>query len=402
MKIGIIREGKVPPDNRVVLTPRQCAFLMRNYAVQIVVEPSSIRCYPDAEYVNEGVAVTNNLSDCDMLLGIKEVPITQLMPDKTYFFFSHTVKKQVYNRTLLQTVLQKNIKLVDYELLTDDHGLRLLAFGRYAGMVGAHNGMLAYGIRTGAYRMVRMKDLHDYAQARKMYPTIQLPPVRVVVTGTGRVASGAVEVLRDLGLKQVTPSNFLNKNFNTAIFTQLSAREYVERKDGLSFKKIDFYTHPNRYKSSFAPFYQKTDVFINGIFYDKKAPMFFTVEEMKQNDFKIRTIADISCDLMPHSSVPSTIRATTIAEPFYGFDPMLNQETAPFQEKSIDMMTIDNLPNELPRDASEFFGTQFMDNILPEILKAKDSIVLHRATIAEKGKLTEKYHYLQDYVDYEA
>jgi saccharopine dehydrogenase (NAD+, L-lysine forming) len=399
MKIGIIREGKVPPDNRVVLTPRQCAFLMRNYAVQIVVEPSSIRCYPDAEYVNEGVAVTNNLSDCDMLLGIKEVPITQLMPDKTYFFFSHTVKKQVYNRTLLQTVLQKNIKLIDYELLTDDHGLRLIAFGRYAGMVGAHNGMLAYGTRTGAYSMMRMKDLHDYAQARKMYQTIQLPPVRVVVTGTGRVASGAVEVLRDLGLKQVTPSNFLNKNFNTAIFTQLSAREYVERKDGLSFKKIDFYAHPNRYKSSFAPFYQKTDIFINGIFYDKKAPMFFTLEEMQQPAFKIKTIADISCDLMPYSSVPSTIRATTIAEPFYGFDPVLNQEIAPFQEKSIDMMTIDNLPNELPRDASEFFGTQFMDNILPEILKAKDSIVLHRATIAEKGKLTEKYHYLQDYVD---
>ncbi|MEY4936821.1 MAG: hypothetical protein RIS64_3180, partial [Bacteroidota bacterium] len=169
MKIGIIREGKVPSDNRVALTPRQCAFLMRNYAVQIVVEPSPIRCYPDAEYVNEGVAVTSNLSDCDMLLGIKEVPIPQLIPDKTYFFFSHTVKKQVYNRQLLQSILQKNIKLIDYELLTDDHGLRLIAFGRYAGMVGAHNAMLAYGARTGAYRMTRMRDLLDYAHARKMY-----------------------------------------------------------------------------------------------------------------------------------------------------------------------------------------------------------------------------------------
>jgi alanine dehydrogenase len=400
MKIGIIREGKVPSDNRVALTPRQCAFLMRNYAVQIVVEPSPIRCYPDAEYVNEGVAVTSNLSDCDMLLGIKEVPITQLIPHKTYFFFSHTVKKQVYNRQLLQAVLQKNIKLIDYELLTDEHGLRLIAFGRYAGMVGAHNGMLAYGARTGVYSMARMKDLHDYAHARKMYKTIKIPPIRVVVTGTGRVASGAVEVLRDLGLKQVTPSDFLKKNFNMAVFTQLSPTEYVERKDSLPFKKADFYAHPDRYKSSFAPFAHKTDVFINGIFYDKKAPMFFTLEEMQQRSFQIKTIADVSCDLMPHSSVPATIRATTIAEPFYGFDPVLNQEIAPFQEKSIDMMTIDNLPNELPRDASEFFGTQFMDNILPEILKSKDSIVLQKATIAEKGKLTERYHYLQDYVDF--
>jgi alanine dehydrogenase len=400
MKIGIIREGKVPSDNRVALTPRQCAFLMRNYAVQIVVEPSPIRCYPDAEYVNEGVAVTNNLSDCDILLGIKEVPVTQLIPDKTYFFFSHTVKKQVYNRQLLQTILQKNIKLIDYELLTDEHGLRLIAFGRYAGMVGAHNGMLAYGARTGAYTMTRMKDLRDYAHARKMYKTLKMPTIRVVVTGTGRVASGAVEVLRDLGFKQVTPSDFLKKNFNIAVFTQLSPTEYVERKDSLPFKKADFYAHPDRYKSNFAPFSQKTDVLINGIFYDKKAPMFFTLEEMQQPSFKIKTIADVSCDLMPYSSVPSTIRATTIAEPFYGFDPILNQETLPFQAKSIDMMTIDNLPNELPRDASEFFGTQFMDNILSEILKTKDSIVLYKATIAENGNLTERYHYLQDYVDF--
>ncbi len=402
MKIGIIREGKVPSDNRAALTPRQCAFLMRNYAVQIVVEPSPIRCYSDAEYLLEGVAVTHNLSDCDMLLGIKEVPIAQLIPHKTYFFFSHTVKKQVYNRTLLQTILEKNIKIIDYELLTNEYGLRLIAFGRYAGMVGAHNGMLAYGARTGAYSLTRMKDLHDYAHARNLYQTIQLPPVRVVVTGTGRVASGAVEVLRDLGLKQVSPNNYLKKNFNTAVFTQLSPTEYVERKDSLPFKKSDFYAHPDRYKSIFAPFYQKTDVFINGIFYDKKAPMFFTSDEMTQKDFKIKTISDISCDLMPHSSVPSTIRATTIDAPFYGFDPISKQETLPFQENSIDMMTIDNLPNELPRDASEFFGTQFMANILPELLKAKDSIVLQKATIAENGQLTDRFHYLQAFVDAES
>ena len=151
MKLALIREGKVPPDSRVPLTPEQCAYVLANHPVEIVVEPSPIRCFADDEYREAGIALQNDLSDADVLLGVKEVPVEQLIPGKTYFFFSHTIKKQAYNRRLLQTILEKRIRLIDYEVLTDLNGRRLIAFGRFAGMVGAHNALYTFGRRSGLF-----------------------------------------------------------------------------------------------------------------------------------------------------------------------------------------------------------------------------------------------------------
>lgn len=397
MKIGIIREGKVPPDSRVPLTPRQCAAAMQKFSVEIVVESSPIRCYTDEEFWKEGITVTKNLDDCDVLLGVKEVPVSQLIPGKTYFFFSHTIKKQAYNRNLLWSILEKNIRLIDYEVLKDETGNRVIAFGRFAGMVGAHNALWTYGKRTGTFSMPRMKDFHDYGEARDFYLTVNFPPIKIVLTGTGRVGTGAVCVLRDMGIRKVKPADFLQKNFDEAVFTQLDSRYYVSRKDGGPFEKRDFYSHPERYKSAFAPFYRQADVMINGIFWDARSPAFFTMEEMTRPDFKIHVIADVTCDIAPNTSIPTTVRASTIADPVFGFDPETRQETPPFQPDSIDMMTIDNLPNEMPRDASESFGHQFFTQILPELMK-KNSPMLDRATIARDGVLTRPFSYLHDYV----
>jgi saccharopine dehydrogenase (NAD+, L-lysine forming) len=398
LKIGIIQEGKIPRDTRVAITPRQAAFIKRNFAVGIVVEPSGHRCFSDEEYLAEGIEINPDLSGCDILLGVKEVPIGQLMADKTYFFFSHTIKKQPYNRDLLRSVLKNRITLLDYEVLTDEHGKRLIAFGRYAGMVGAHNGLLAFGIRTGEYSLPRMKDMHDYSVVRDLYTKIKFPPIRAVLTGTGRVSTGSAWVLKDAGFKQISHNDYLTKKYDCPVFTQLSGAEYAERKDGKTYQREDFYLHPEKYKSVFSPYLPITDIFFNGIFYEKKAPAFFTLEEMQYPSFKIKTIADITCDIIPDSSIPCTIRATTIADPFFGYDPDTHQEVAPFQENSIDMMTIDNLPNELPRDASEFFSEQFILNILPELMNLEDSPILARATICEKGVLTSPFEYLRDYV----
>ena len=402
MKIGLIREGKTPPDNRVALTPQQCAFTERLYPIKIIVEPSTIRSFTDAEFEEEDVKTSYNLQSCDYLLGIKEVPIANLIPHKTYFFFSHTIKKQVHNRPLLQAVLEKKITLIDYEVLTDDYGQRLIAFGKFAGMVGAHNGMLAHGVRTGVYTLPRMKDLESYADARAIYKTIKLPPLSIVVSGSGRVAKGAMEVLHDWGVQQVEPAEYLTEKFDVPVFTQIHPENYAEHLDNQAFVKQDYYKDPSRFKSTFSKFYKKTDIFINCIFYDKRAPQFFTLEDMQQPDFKIQTIADVSCDMMPFSSVPSTIKTTTIAEPFYGFNPFNNSETKnPFDTEGVTMMTIDNLPNELPRDASEYFGEQFIINIIPELqnlMRGRKSKVLERATIAKEGKLTPRFEYLQDYV----
>ncbi len=398
LKIGLLREGKVPPDARVPLTPAQCAVVKTQFGVEVVAQPSPIRSYTDAEYAAAGIALQTDLSDCDFLLGVKEVPIDWLIPDKTYLFFSHTIKKQEYNRGLLQAVLTKHIRMIDYETLTDERGGRLIAFGYYAGIVGAHNGLWAYGQRTGAFHLPRMIESRDYAAVQEMYQQMKWPPLRVVLTGTGRVSSGAFKTLIDMGFRQVTPIDFLHLEFDQPIFTQLHAHDYARHRDPRrEFDKAHFYRQGDEYVSRFAPYYRRADILINGIFYDKHAPAFFSAGEMAAPDFSIQVVADISCDIMPHASVPCTIRPSTIAAPMFGFDPHTGLETPPFQPGSVDVMAVDNLPSELPRDASEYFGDQLIRNILPELLHDRDSEIIRRATIAEKGQLTSYFAYLADF-----
>jgi len=398
LKIGIIQEGKTPPDTRVPLQPDQAADLLRRNSVHsLLVQHSPNRCYSDAEYEAAGLPLVRDLSACDILLGVKEVPIDQLIADTTYFFFSHTMKKQEYNRDLLQSVIQKNIRLIDYEALTNEKGQRLIAFGRFAGMVGAHNALWTYAQRSGAFELPRLVDLKDYKEAKDQYSTLKLPAIKIVLTGMGRVGNGAAEVLRDMGVHEVDPESFLQVETDRAIFTQLDCADYAARKDGAAFDLKYFFDEPAEHISTFSPYTRAADIFINGIYWDNSAPAFFTSEEMRQQEFNLRVIADITCDIAPLASVPSTLRPSTIADPVYGYDPVHEKETAPYQEHSIDIMAIDNLPNELPRDASKAFGEQFLEHIAPELEK-KDSAVLARATIAEKGALGSHFIYLENYL----
>jgi len=402
MKIGIIREGKTPPDSRVPLTPKQCAFITNKYSIDIKVESSPNRCYPDQEYINEGIDVVNDVSDCDVLLGVKEVPIENLVDGKTYFFFSHTIKKQSYNRKLLQEILKKKIQMVDYETLKNKNGQRVIAFGKFAGMVGAHNAIMTYGMRTGAFDLERMKDCYDYAEAKEVYKKLQLPPLKIVLTGDGRVGNGAAQVLEDMGIKKVNPSDYLSKEFDYPVFTQLGAEDYAQRIDGSGFELGTFFNDPQLFKGIFEPYTIVSDIMINGIYWDNKAPVFFTKEEMRQPDFSIKVIADITCDIAPKSSIPSTLRPSTIADPIYGFDPISGEETTPFAENVIDVMAIDNLPNELPRDASQAFGEQFLEHVVGALLYKENSEIIRGASIAIDGQLGEDYQYLSDYVQQKA
>jgi saccharopine dehydrogenase (NAD+, L-lysine-forming) len=398
-KIGILREGKIPTDARAPLTPRQCVEVQQRFPVEIVIQPSPLRSYHDTEYIAQGIHRQEDLSDCDILLGVKEVPVDHLIPGKTYMFFSHTIKKQPHNRRLLQAVLENGIRLIDYEVLTDERGDRLVAFGFYAGIVGAHNGIWTYGQRTGSFDLPRMHECHDYNEVKAHYRDTIFPPMRIVLTGNGRVASGVIRNLHDLDIHQVAPLDFLKKDFDKPVFTQLYAQDYVQHRSGPRiFNKEHFYAHGEEYVSVFAPYARRADILMNAIYYDKKAPMFFTAEEMTAHGFSIQVIADISCDLVPDASVPCTIRASTIPDPVYGFDPHSGHECPPFLDHAVDVMAIDNLPSELPRDAGEYFGRQLIDNILPELLHQNDSAVIRRATIAQDGRLCERYHYLQDYV----
>lgn len=398
MKIGIIREGKNPPDSRVPLTPKQCAYISEIYPIDFVIEPSPNRSYKDEEYAKEGLKISEDLSKCDVLMGVKEVPIHQLIPNKTYLFFSHTIKKQPYNRKLLQAMLEKNIQMIDYEALKDVMGQRLIAFGHYAGMVGAHNALWTYGKRTGEFSLTRACDSHDYATMVDEYQKTKFPAIKICLTGNGRVANGSIDVLKDMGIREVSPDDFLKQEYNEAVFTQLHGRHYVRHKDKMPFVKNEFYNHPERFESAFEPYTKVTDIFINGIYWDSKSPQFFSLDQMCHPEFKIKVIADVTCDIAPASSIPSTLEPSTIANPVYGYNPLTKSIESPFQENVIDVMAIDNLPNELPRDASEFFGKQFIENILSELLHIEDSIIIQSATICKEGKLTPYYEYLKDYV----
>lgn len=397
MRIGIIREGKLPPDSRVALTPEQCSAFMQKYpGTSIVVQPAENRCFKDAEYVAQQIELNEDLNDCDVLLGIKEVPLENLIENKTYLFFSHTIKAQPYNRGLLKEVLNKKIRLIDYECLLDEYGKRVIAFGHFAGIVGAHNGLMAFGQKTGTFQLKRAYTFSDLNALYKAYASITLPPMKIVITGTGRVAKGVLEVMHRLNIKEVSPSDFLNKAYNKAVFTNLTVADMYQRKNGLQKPVDDFFLYPEAYQSKFLPYTQAADLMINAIYWDPKAPVFFTKEQMKHQDYRIKVIADITCDI--DGSVPATIRPSTIEEPVYGFDPQKGIETAPFGSNTIDIMAVDNLPNELPRDASSSFGEAMVKYVLPPLVTAKPSVMIEQATIARKGKLTPRFDYLSDFV----
>ncbi len=397
MTLGIIREGKTPPDSRVPLVPEQCKQAKELYGFKIQVQQSPTRCFKDEEYVANGITLAENMSNCDILFGVKEVPIEDLIPDKTYFFFSHTIKKQPYNQPLLKAVLRKNIRLIDYEVLTDENGKRIIAFGKFAGMVGAHNAVWTWFKRHGLAEIPRMYTFPHYENAVSWYKAnLELPAIKVLLTGTGRVARGARMVLEDMGFKAVCPNDYLNQSFDHAVFTQLSSLEYVRKSDGSPHSKEEFYTRPEAFTSALIPYTFASDIFINGIYWNPSAPSFFSNEDMLDPRFRIQVVADVTCDIAPEASIPCTVKPSTIADPVYGYDPKSGNVCKPFVDNCVDVMAIDNLPNELARDASMEFGNKLLELVLPELLKP-ESDLLKRATIAEAGRLGPDFQYLADF-----
>lgn len=398
MKFGIIKERKNPPDRRVVFSPDELAKLKQLYqTVSVKVESSDIRIFTDLQYKNLGVEVTDDISDCDVLFGVKEVPVEYLIPDKTYFFFSHTIKKQPYNRKLLQAILEKNIDFYDHETIVDTHNQRLIGFGRYAGIVGTYNSIRAFGIKFELFKLPKAETLSGKEALIAHLKRLVLPPLKFVVTGTGKVGNGVKEVLDAIKIKEVTVENYLTKNYTQAVYTQIDVLEYNKRKDGKVMDYTDFYHHPEEYESNFERFTKVSDIYITGHFHANAAPVILSREMLQSKDCKIKIVADISCDV--NGPIACTLRSSTIAEPFYGYLPSENKEVDVFHPAAIVVMAVDNLPCELPKDASEGFGEMFMEHVIPAFFNGDAAGILQRAKITEKGKLTSRFSYLQDYVD---
>jgi len=398
MKFGIIKERKNPPDRRVVFTPEEAANIKKEFPeAEIIVESSDIRIFKDEEYSLQGFEIVSDISDCDVLFGVKEVPVDSLIPNKKYFFFSHTIKKQPHNRKLLKAILEKNIDLYDHETIVDKDFKRLIGFGRYAGIVGAYNGIRAFGIKFELFNLPKAETLaHKEELIAKLKRQI-LPPIKIVLTGNGKAGMGAKEILDGMKIKEVSHENFLSKKYSEPVYTQIDVLEYNKRADGKTSEKEDFYKNPQDYISDFERFASVSDIFMAAHFYGNHAPVILTREMLLSKDNKIKVVADISCDV--NGPIACTIKASTIAEPFFGYHPGENKEVDVFHPAAIVVMSVDNLPCELPKDASEGFGEMFMKHVIPAFFNNDKDGILERAKITEKGKLTPRFEYLHDYVE---
>ncbi|MFI5220405.1 MAG: NAD(P)-dependent oxidoreductase [Bacteroidia bacterium] len=401
IKAGIIREEKIPHEKRVALTPDQCKLILQEYRnVEITVQPCDYRCYTNDEYTAAGIVLKEDVSHCDALFGIKEVPLAKLIPQKKYLFFSHTVKQQPHNRQILKTILDKKIQLIDYECMVDKNDNRVIGFGRFAGIVGAYNGLMAYGKKYNLFELKPAHLCHDKKELYAQTDQVRLPNIKIVVTGSGRVANGACETMGAMNIRRVTPYEFLNYTFREAVYTQLHSEDYYVAKDKSPFSAYEFHHHPEDFTCTFSDSNSYTtmcDLLIHCTYWDPRADILFTKSRMRDPDFRTSVIADVTCDL--NGSIPSTTRLTTIENKFCGYDPITELMIDPFDKKAITMMAIDNLPCELPRDSSEGFGKHLFERVLPSLFGNDNDGLIERASITKDGKLTERFGYLKDYVN---
>ena len=395
MTIGLIKEGKVPADNRVALTPSQCKWLVKKFTgLTIKVQSCATRCFSDREYAACGIDVTSDVSDCDVLIGIKEVPVQQLVAGKTYLFFSHTKKEQPHNQKLLQAIIEQKITLIDFECLEHSDGQRIIGFGFFAGVVGAHNGIMVYGKRTGHFELERVYRQKSFRRLIHAYFGLNIPNIKVAVTGSGRVAHGVLEVMNLMGIIEVEKEEYCSREFEYPVYVHLKGSDLSAHKEKGTYNREDFHDHPEHYRSLFPNYLPHTDVLLNGIYWDKNIPRLFEREDVHGADFRISVISDITDD--EHGSVPINLGDQSIENPVYGVSKTNLEKTEPYAPGSVDVVAVGNLPNELPRDASRYFGEQLIKYVLPDLIRG-GSEILDRATIVSKGSLTERFEYLRTY-----
>ncbi len=398
-KIGIIREGKLPADRRVPLTPIQCKEVMQRYPeVDLVVQRSPVRAYSDSEYEACDIRLVDDMGDRDLILGVKEVPVETLLPGKAYLFFSHTIKEQPHNRKLLKAVLEKKIRLIDHELLTNLHGERVLAFGYWAGVVGAYNAMRAWQLIHGGPELKPANQCHDLEELERYLHAYPLPKdLRIVMTGGGRVGKGAMGVLERAGVRRISPKEFLAGNNSAPVYTALGSADLYLRDDGGSFDKDAFHEDPRGHHANFLPYARKAQIYMACHFWDPRGPKILTASDLRDPQLTLDVIADISCDI--GGPIDSTLRATTIADPFFGYDPSTGKEVVVGTPGSVAVMSVDNLPCELPRDASEAFGRDLLQRVMPNFVGDDKEDMIDRATIAANGQLTPAFAHLANYAN---
>ena len=398
MKIALIKETKVPVDNRVALSPKQVAELNKRFPQhEIVVQASDIRAFSDDEYRAEGVRVVDNVKDCEVLFGIKEAKIESLIPNKHYFFFGHIAKMQEYNRPLLQAFMQKHITFCDYEYLVDDNNIRVCAFGWWAGVVGVYYTLRGYGLKYKLYELPKPDRRFTLEQLFDALKSIELPKVKLMVTGAGRVSQGAQHVLENIGAQRMTEETYLaTDKVDKLSYCVADVDRLVKRKDGGAFAWNDFTHNAMAYESDFMRFAKKTDVLICAHFWGPDAPVYLSEDDLRNPDMRIRMIGDVTCDIK--GSIKSTVRPATHDAPYYDYNPVSEQDESAFSsKKNITVMAVDTCPNALALDTSIYFGDMLMKHVFEPLLKGEYSDVISRSMILDDGELTPRFDYLYEF-----
>jgi alanine dehydrogenase len=375
MRIGILKETATPADNRVALTPMQAGMLRRQYPeLELVVQSSPSRTYSDETYQAEGVPVVEDLSACDLLLGIKAPAVETLIPGKHYVFFGHFAKGQTYNRPFLKKLMEQGITFSDYEYMVDEGGGRVCAFGWWAGVVGIYYTLQGYGIRTGQFILPKPAANETADSMKNRLRSIPLPAAKLVLTGRGRVAHGAQYMLQEIGA------------------TWMPADEY------LRLDQVDRLVYTNAGQADFIRFARTSDILVCGHYWSPGSPVYLSADDYRDKDFRIRMIGDITCDI--EGSIRSTLRGSTHAAPFYDYDPVTEREEPAFSsEKHVTVMAVDTCPNALSRETSQYFGEMLLEHVVRPLAEGRGSAVLERATILEQGRLTPRFDYLESFVN---
>lgn len=401
-RIGIIRETKIPTDNRTPLTPAQCKELLSTYSdLEILVQPSDLRVFSDEEYRQAGAVISEDMTTCDYLFGVKEVNIDALIPDKHYFFFAHIGKQQPYNKELCRAMIEKKVTLTDYEYLTDRAKKRLVSFSFWAGVMGVYNTLRLYGLRHRLFKLPAPDKKFTVADilnnGRPAINSMKLNPktkVRILVTGQGRASHGGQFILKELGIRQLSVPAYLCTDTKEPVFTVASTADLVRRKDGKFYDRADFKAHPESYTSDFRKFAYATTIFIPCHFWAPEHPKYFTRDLFSTSNIDV--VGDVTCDIK--GSVESTIRPSTHQSPFYGIDVNGGFEETPYSTiGTIGVMAVDTLPNAIPFEASKSFGEKLLDHVFPALLGEDKEEVIARATLISNGELTEPFRYLKDF-----
>ncbi len=429
--IGIRREDKNQWEKRTPIVPKHANELVKDYNINVLVQPSPIRVFKDKEYENAGAKISEDLSGASVIFAVKEIPLELFLKNKTYAFFSHTIKGQDYNMPMLREMMKLDCNLIDYEKIVDIRGRRLVFFGRFAGLAGMVDTLWALGERvrwqgfkTPFFKIHKTVDYDGLNDVKKHIVSIgkkieknglpeELTPLIIGFAGYGNVSNGAQEILDLLPVREIRPAQIesvLHNPSNKCIYKVVFKEEDMvtpvsSKKD---FDLQDYYKHPENYTSIFENYLPFLTVLMNAIYWDERYPRLITKKYLKEKiaeeDFKLKVIGDISVDVA--GAVEFTLKTTTPANPVFVYNPLNDDFEDGFTSEGIVVMAVDNLPCELPRESSKAFSETLKD-FIPSIAKADYAVSydkidlpseIKNALILHKGKLTPNYKYINKFL----